>query len=309
MSVSNQCAMFYPHIAAKNSFPCPKSSYNAAEMGVVYCPRCQGSVARAAGQAYCPRCAWNRLVAAHQVRTFQRLLPVLLLPFIAFALLMVARSDQWETFLVVMIVGLLLLYFGMRSLRHSQARLDSVKPHLEPKTQPDAFSLDVDEVGRQTKALLQMPRPRPVRLTPAGRFYFGIAAALVALLEVILLWHLVPNFLESGLSQTTWTLVVGMALCLLILAAIPYYLSRQKNLVMNGEIGLAKVVKQWRVRGNSFISYELQSAGASRRREVVDCTHRLYQEMTVPVFYDPSQPTRQIACCAAYYEVVLPDGE
>lgn len=282
-------------------------------MGVAYCPRCQGGVARAAGQTYCPRCGWNLLVAAHQIRTLQRLLPVLLLPFVAFGLLMVARSDEWETFLVVVIVGVGLLYWGMRSLRRSQARLDGVKPVLEPKSQPEAFSLDVDELGRQTHELLQMQRPRPVRLTAAGRLYFGLMAALVAGFEAVLLWHLLSAIMaaapENRLSSASWTLLAGITLCLLVLAVIPYYLSRQKNLVMNGEIGLAKVVRQWRVRGNSFITYEWESAGERLRRETVDCTHRLYREMMVPVFYDPAKPTRQIACCAAYYEVVLPGSE
>jgi hypothetical protein len=28
--------------------------------------------------------------------------------------------------------------------------------------------------------------------------------------------------------------------------------------------------------------------------------------MTVPVFYDPLEPKKQVALCAAFYEVVLP---
>jgi hypothetical protein len=298
---------------SKKSFFGPKSSYNFRQMGVVYCPRCQGNVAQAAGQTYCPRCGWNRLVAAHQIRSLQRLLPVLLLPFVAFAMLMVARTDQWETFLAVVILGLLLFYFSSRSLRRSQARLEGIKPVLEPAKMPEAFSLDVDEAGRQTKELLAMARPRPVRLTASGKVLFGFIVGLVALLELILLWHLLPAFTTAapgeGLTSGEWTLLAGVLFCLLVLAAVPYYLSRQKNLVMNGEIALGKVLRQWRVRGNSFISYELETQGISVRREAVDCTHRLYKEMVVPVFYDPAKPSRQIACCAAYYEVILPNPE
>jgi hypothetical protein len=269
-------------------------------------------VTHAAGQAYCPRCGWNRLVAAHQVRSLQRLLPVLLLPLLAFGLLMVARSEEWETFLAVVILGMVVLYGGLRSLRRSLERLESVQPVLAQATKPEAFSLDVDEVGRQTKELLKMARPRPVQLTPTGRVYFGLIVGLFAVLEVILLWHLVSAFGEAvgeGLSASDWTLVAGVLFCVLVLGAVPYLLSRQKNLVMNGDLGLGKVVRRWRVRGNAYISYELEVGGETLRREAVDCTHRLYKEMVVPVFYDPAKPNRQIASCAAYYEVVLPDDE
>jgi hypothetical protein len=279
-------------------------------MGVSYCPRCQGVAASAAGQAYCPRCGWNRHVAALQIRSLQRLLPFLLLPVLAYGLLLVARAEDWEPFLYVLLLGVGFCVLGVWSLGRSLERLEKMQP-LDPEQLKQARLADPEqEEEARSRAMLEVGRPRPVRLLSVGRFYFGVLTAIALVVEVILLRYLVGMYGETGsvaeFTAWDWIAVAGVVAVLAILIAVPLRLRRQKQLLERGEVALGRVTRQWKMRGNSWIQYEVNLGGATMKKSSLDASHRLYAGMKVPVFYDAANLSRQVPCCAAYYEVVLP---
>lgn len=279
-------------------------------MGVVYCPRCQGVAASAAGQAYCPRCGWNRHVAALQIRSLQRLLPFLLLPVVAYGLLLVAREGDWEPFLYVFLIGVALCALGVWSLGRSLERLEKMQP-LDPERLKKARLADPEqEEEARSRAMLEVGRPRPVRLISAGRFYFGVLTAIALAVEVMLLRYLVGVYSEAGsvLEFTAWDWIAsaGVVTLFAILIAMALRLRRQKQLLESGEVALGRVTSQWKMRGNSWIQYEVNLGGATMKKNSLDASHRLYAGMRVPIFYDAENLSRQVPCCAAYYEVVLP---
>ena len=103
---------------------------------------------------------------------------------------------------------------------------------------------------------------------------------------------------------------------MLSLPALTGYKFRGKALVVNGEIGIAKVVDQQLSRnsrysgGQAAIRYEFNDTyGHRHSRFVFDRTNSLYEGMTVPVFYDSRHPASQIAACEAMFEVALPIAE
>ncbi len=279
-------------------------------MGVVYCPRCQAGADSTAGQAYCSRCGWNRHVAILQIRSLQRLLPVFLLPLIAFGFLWVSGEDQWPPFLYVVALGALLYLAGRRWLGRSLDRLDRLVP-VDPEQLRSGPAPDPSlEEAERARALACLPRPRAVELTTSGRALLATMAVAGAVFEIILLWHLLPMLALSG-----WSTVLTLEGFFLLVATVFFPVCvfvvargflRQRRLLRNGEAALAKVIRQWKVRGNSWISYEFRVGEATLHREALDITHRLYEGMIVPIFYDATDLSRQVACCATRYHVILP---
>lgn len=282
-------------------------------MGVGYCPRCQGGVAFAAGQAYCPRCGWNRHVAALQIRSLQRLLPVFLLPLVAFGFLLVAHQERWQPFLYVLLVGVAFYVWARRSLGRALERLERLE-RLQP-IDPDRLKLSAlpdpsEEEDARARELARLPRPRPVELTSSGRYFVAAVLLAGAIFELILLLNLVPLLAGAGWSAVVtaegWFLIAGALFFPSVMALVVYGLLRQKQLLVHGESALAKVIRQWKVGGNSWICYEFSAGGATLRKNAIDASHRLYTGMIVPIFYDAAKVTRQVACCAARYQIVPP---
>lgn len=279
-------------------------------MGVVHCPRCRAGTASAAGQVYCPRCGWNRHVATLQIRSLQRLLPIFLLPLLAYGLLLVARENEWQPFLYVFLAGVALCVLGVWSLGRSLHRVEKARP-MDPERLKQALLHDPEEEEEaRSRSILTVGRPRPVQLISSGRFYFYVLAAIFVVVELMLVRHLVRAFGRLGGFSAWDGIALAAALGLLAaMLAIPLRLRRQKQLVENGEVTLGKVTKQWRVRGNSWIQYEVTLGGATLKKKTVDASHRLYAGMRVPVFYDAENLSRMVPCCAAYYEVILPSND
>src|SRR5579863_432815 len=63
--------------------------------------------------------------------------------------------------------------------------------------------------------------------------------------------------------------------------------------------------RQWNDKDNASIEYEFKDfTGELQRQMGNDTTRKLYEGMTVPVFYDRENPKRQIPYCATLHEVV-----
>lgn len=267
-------------------------------------------MAYTAGQAYCARCGWNRHVAALQIRSLQRLLPIFLLPLLAFGFLMVSREDSWLPFLYVVIVGAVLCVAGVLSLSRSLDKLERIEPIGAEQVRLSAMADPSEEEEARARALVGLARPRPVHLSSSGRVYMVGVALVGTLFELLLLWHLMPLLAGSGWaamrSVEAWFMLTGVLFFPAAVAIVAYGLARQRRLVAHGDAALARVTRQWKVRGNSWIRYEFSVGGATIVKEAIDVSHRLYAGMTVPVFYDATDLRRQVACCAAYYQIVLP---
>jgi hypothetical protein len=249
-------------------------------------------------------------VAILQIRSLHRLLPILLLPLLAYGLLLVARQGDWEPFLYVFLLGVGLCLLGVWWLGRLLDRLENIQP-LDPERVRQARLADPEaEEEEHSRAVLAVGRPRPVRLISAGRFYFGVLAAIVLAVEVLLLRHFAALYGETrSVAEFTlwdWMAAVIVVALLGILIGLPLRLKRQRVLLETGEVALGRVTKQWRARGNSWIQYEVSLGGATLKKKSLDASHRLYTGMKVPVFYDAEDLSRQVPCCAAYYEVVLP---
>lgn len=166
-----------------------------------------------------------------------------------------------------------------------------------------------DEIAR---ILVDLPRPRPVRFSRRGKSTLVlVAAVLIAALGILLagLAAKSPQRATPGQSQTL-PLAVPILFILVIGPVLLRQVTRQKLLLADGEIAMARVTKRRASRHGPAIQYEFATPlGQQFSRSSADGSGRLSAGMSVPVFYDPQDPKKQLALCGSLYEVVLPGEE
>jgi hypothetical protein len=290
----------------------------------VECPQCHAEAVLAGGKPFCARCGWNLAAVEKQLRGTARMWPwtstIFLLLSAAWAGLFL---HNWRAVLIAVGVpgaAFALVYiFTRRNLAKFLAQkcdrglsAAAVGPALaasiaEAETPPA-------EVSEQYRVLLSLPRPRPVRISRRGKTTTILLTSIGTMFAAVLLSNLYLAWIKSGQSfrfDKHIALLVGAALLiLLILLAIPKGLAREKDLLANGEVALARVVGQWQSRNGFSIRYEFRDpAGKTVRNLASDYTRSLYEGMAVPVFYDAQKPSRQVAQCASLYEIVMPGDQ
>jgi hypothetical protein len=174
---------------------------------------------------------------------------------------------------------------------------DSLEPAGESKRPSEQFDF-----------LFSIPRPRPVRLTRRGRTIMTMTLVGAIAIEAVLLealyseWDLTKSLIGLHAQE-------GLLACLAILIAlIPFFIRRMivrdQDLITGGAVVRALVTNQRRFKNTSSIQYEFQAASGRKISDSAnDYTHSFFEGMTVPVFYDPRDPSRNVAACASFFEV------
>jgi hypothetical protein len=211
-------------------------------------------------------------------------------------------------------VPMLVLYGTLRwsRKRYEAAVQDSAAGVLAASEPVPAAS--PSEPPPDFRLLLEMPRPRPVRVSSKGRTNLAIAMLGVAAFALIFLIHVWSSYRAAGsfadLPRADWlwlALAAGIAL-------LPYAtwknVQRQKALLATGEVALARVVRQMSNRSTFTIQYEFQDAkGQTVKGFATDVTRSVYEGMSVPVFFDAQDPGRRVVQCESFCEVALRERE
>ena len=162
----------------------------------------------------------------------------------------------------------------------------------------------------QQKSLLQTSRPREIRMSTRGRFSLSVAFVGVMGFAAIFGVHLYTIWQRklsvAAFTPGDWVIAVIVAFMLLLPYAMWRSQVRECDLLENGEVALATVVRQWKGdKGSSSVEYEFKDfQGETRKGMGFDYTEKLFEGMPVTVFYDRDNPKRQIPACATYHEVV-----
>ncbi len=140
---------------------------------------------------------------------------------------------------------------------------------------------------------------------------------VVMLAGLALAGFLLTNAHGRNLPQRSMNLggvipFIFVAFVFLIAMVVPV-LREKRNLPLlrDGELALATVVNQRMVQQGksscSQIEYEFKSNTGQRVcSSCRDLTRSVFEEMTVPVFYDPLDPSKNVAACATYLKVADP---
>ena len=178
---------------------------------------------------------------------------------------------------------------------------------------PSGDALDGGAIApsAQDQALLKTSRPREIRMAKRGKIGFTAAALGVALFAMVPGAHLYSVWVrtQSFTAFQTKDWVVAAAFILLLLLPVGMWRSqvRECDLLENGEVALGKIVRRWTdPRNNPSVEYEFSDTqGQTHQGSSLDYSRKLYEGMSVPVFYDRDNPKRQIAYCATMHEIVI----
>ena len=290
-------------------------------MPSVECPQCNAPTASAMGKKYCPQCGWNRAEAEKQTRLFLRLLPVLVIifdaPLIVWIFIGHAEVSVLALLGVVAFVPAILVVLVVRGKVRMEslgtARPKSLEAASSLPSQDGTTSVEApsDNIGQHFRALAELQRPRPVRMSRMGKINVAVISIglLVFAVALIVMAVLKPSAASGNGRQVPRPLVIVLPLGLVTALALLMRRSllEQRRLLTLGEIAMARVTKQWAARNGNGIRYEFTTpAGDSFSRMSTDSTRALDVGMNVPIFYDRQQPKKQVALSAAFYEVILP---
>jgi hypothetical protein len=289
------------------------------------CPLCHGPARFGGDKPYCPNCGWNRDAAIVNVRSRLVFAPVGIFLMGGFVFFMVRfwhfrNPYQIAIFTVFPAIAILINHLVSR---RSLARLQSLPaPAMRSATVPyNSFapsaaagvavgSSAVVEPSAQQQALLRTSRPREIRMSTRGRFSLSLALlgvlgfATIFGLHLYTVWTRKHSF--AVFAPGDWVIAAIVALLLFLPYTMWRSQERECDLLENGEVALATVVRQWKGdKGSSSVEYEFKDLqGETRRGMGFDYTEKLFEGMPVAVFYDRDNPRRQIAACATFHEVV-----
>jgi hypothetical protein len=94
-----------------------------------------------------------------------------------------------------------------------------------------------------------------------------------------------------------------------ILVLVPYFRDKKKLALMrDGEMALAKVTYQENMSAGkssySRIGYEFKTyCGQLIQDQAKDLTYTVYEDMTIPVFYDSQDPSKNVTPCSTYLKI------
>jgi hypothetical protein len=288
------------------------------------CPLCHGATRFAGNKPYCPSCGWNRDAAIADLRSGQLALPLGIFMMGGFVFFMVRfwhfrNRYQIAIFTVFPAIAILINYVVSR---RSLARLQSLPaPAMRAATVPNnSFAPSTALTGTsapatidpsaQQQALLKASRPREIRMSTRGRFSLSVALLGVLGFAAIFGLHLYTIWTRklsvAAFTPGDWVITIIVALLLLLPYAMWRSQLRECDLLENGEVALATVVRQWKGdKSSSSIEYQFKDfQGETRKGLGFDYTEKLFEGMPVAVFYDREDPKRQIPACATYHEVV-----
>jgi len=293
-------------------------------MSNINCPLCGSPIKQRGffgqGKPFCVQCGWNLERAETSLKEKARV-PLFIL--VAFAIMAIGlfwvtsstgRGDHLFPALPILAIFVLAgglplwSYFATkRAIAFAKATPSVQGAQAQPV--PDAF----------LQRIQSLPRPRRVRF----RFPEAAPAVMVFAMAILagMLFIATARVRPPGGARDTapfphFILVVPIVSVVLILglALIPALLKEKRNrpLFQDGEVAAARVLAQSTVvRGKtsySQIDYEFcASDGQTIRNSERDLSRKVFEDMLIPVFYDPVNPSRCTALCASYSR--LPDAE
>jgi hypothetical protein len=287
-------------------------------MKEILCPKCGMQAIGADGfwstsKPYCSYCGWNVSLAKEVERTSLKKLPWSLFLFAAFFGCIAYFSKAPFALLPFFFLSLFSVASAIATWRRLKL-LQASHPAAAYATALSSVKAAEEETrhdrGTAYRYLLALTKPRPVRLRPFQRaisvafpiswifiVYFGfqiIRDGLAASSQLTTLTSLGPLFLFASL----WS-VIGVAT---IRDA-----RRDRRLLAEGDLAIGIVTHQELSGGRhrrSKIIYEFKdTAGRQVQGEGTDESREFYEDMTLPVFYNPANPRENVALATASCEL------
>jgi hypothetical protein len=221
----------------------------------------------------------------------------------AIAVYIARRSHENTIFLLpaaFVLMGSLPLWHYLSTRRGIAAVKSLGFPNIAATRSPDESTLQL---------LTPVPRPRRVRVKFAGTLGLTLILVSLILLCVVPLllssWHEYPRDSKNSPLISLFFLIAVVAAML-----VPFLLRERRNwpLLRDGEVALGLVLSQQTVHQGRITYPQIQfefrtNSGQLVRNSQKDLTEKVFEDMTIPVFYDPLDPSKNIALCATYLRI------
>lgn len=284
-------------------------------MSSITCPRCGSPVVlrrffNLANKPFCTRCGWNmdRAEAALASKgTALKLIPIAIAGLGFFAFFAATRAHSPFTYIfpaIVLLVGLAPLWSYYSNQKAIAAAKFTVNPGLAQAQPPLDPSLQM---------LQSLPRPRRVRFRFGGSLFLGsivVVAFLTGLIYAFTLLRVNARHLPTNRNDFAVLLPFLFMLVIFVIIAVVPLVREKRNLPLlrDGELVFARITAQQTVQQGkssySRIDYEFKTnTGQLVQNSVKDLTNSVFEDMTVPVFYDPADPSKNIPSCATYLAI------
>jgi hypothetical protein len=282
-------------------------------MRAITCPRCGTAIERlrpfgSQNKPFCARCGWNlerAELAVSGKSNAATLVPISIAIAAIVGVLAATQAKSPFVFLIPLVFGSVVLIplWSSVSMRKAVAAAKlTANPSLVMSQPP------LDPVLQQLQV---MPRPRRVRFRVPG------ALATVLVLTVVLgiggLW--IATSLKANRStgnvrvRSNPTGILVVPIVFVVLLVVPYFRDKRNvPLMRDGELALGRITYQQNMsQGKSSysrIGYEFKtSSGQLIQDQAKDLTYTVYEDMIIPVFYDPTSPAKNVTPCATYLQV------
>jgi hypothetical protein len=282
------------------------------------CPVCQATPVFAGRTPYCPRCGWQRQQVESQLRMNLKIAPILFAVLVVLVVVIWARSSgQGQGRMVALFMAFPAVLFAVnywRARQNLKKLLEKPLPADFPEKMPGAAPRSAESQSpTEYLAVMKTSAPREVSMSARGKMNAIMPVVVVVIFEAVIGKHLYFIWASAHsfalFANKDW-IALGLALLLLLIPlAIWRSQDKERDLLTNGEIAMAKVVKQWRDRSNSAIVYEFTDReGHEHRSSSIDYSGKLCEGRSVPVFYDRANPKRQVAYCGTSHKIVTFSG-
>ena len=95
-----------------------------------------------------------------------------------------------------------------------------------------------------------------------------------------------------------------------LVVLVPFFRDKRNlPLLRDGELAFARVLSQKTVQQGkssySSIDYQFKTNGGLQILSTArDLSNSIFEDMTIPVFYDPANPDKNVTPCATYLKIV-----
>ena len=294
------------------NFPPTTNLYYIFTMSKVNCPHC-ASLAVKVGlidgyKFYCSSCGWNHEIVRGEL--FLTIKVSFALVALAVILSLVVRlknpSEGWASAGILVAFSGLPVYFALSAF-HQMRKLGNLSFQSvtdqsraftisEMESSSDVPSKTIMFTEKEFPELVALPRPRKLKFTWKGRFYFVFALIVVGLYTVYGLPATWSEFNNPHSSHgRNWLLLAPLLVIYGNAFAFFRNRFRERQLLANGEVASGYVTAQNNGRYTQSIQYCFRLAGGKLATgRCNDASRSLYEGMTVPVFYDAENPTRSM---------------
>jgi hypothetical protein len=280
------------------------------------CPRCEAYAVLLASKPYCPACGWNRENVEQELRGKsslpKRILVLVILAFLVTGVLAIfgrRADDAWiGGVLFVLIVAIAQGVQVFRARRALEELLTNRPAPAAPGVSAaEEFSSSpqrpASPVWELAERIRQLPVPRRVRFRWSNLGVWVIVAIVAVILTVTVTAPQGKSSRRIGpfSDEDIWKLAVVLIVPV-SLAAVYRGFVAQKKLLESGVLAEARVVRQdWQTRKNhrwSQVYYEFHDlAGQRIEGNGTDESATFFEEMRLPVLYDPQNPAKNLALC------------